>query len=209
MAQYTCKLLTDRGIRYVTYDNTIDQFISYAYTSTEDVARARCDGTMAEECEEEAERHIYDMRRLIIHRATKLISDLKLGQTLQPDDMVLLSGVHKFLEATVAPQQYVYPEISDEVIDSWIFELGLRQQFPDHNNEEILGDRALYPAIQEVRQRRDMPEFFDKPYKPPTEAQNKLTGRYLSQLAIIANIVGPNQNTPEEVVDKFYSKMKG
>ena len=42
----------------------------------------------------------------------------------------------------------------------------------------------------------------------PRVAQNKLAGRYVSQLALIANLVGPDKSTPEEVVARFYEFLQ-
>ncbi len=209
MSQYACKLLTDSGVKYVAFCDTIDQFISVVYASPEGVAQALGDGSSAEECEEAAELHVYDIRRQVIHEAAKLLSDLKLGKTLRVSEMVLLGGVLSFLEATVAPHQWDYLEISDEVIGAWISELGLRKKYPDYDNYDILADCAVYPAIQEAPQRRRIPQFFHEPRKRPSVSQNKLAGRYVSKLTLIANIVGPNKNTPEEVVERFYKKSKG
>ncbi len=208
MSQFACKLLTNNVIRYVGFCDTIDQFISPAFASPECVAKA-LGGVTAEECRETAERHVYDMRHEVIHEATKLLSDLKLGKTLKVAEMSLLSGVLNFLEATVAPHQWDYSEISVEVVGAWISELGLRRKYPDYDDYDILMDCAVYPAIQEAPQRRHIPHAFHGPRKRPLVSQNKLAGRYVSKLALIANIVGPEKNTPEEIVAKFYEKLKG
>ncbi len=208
MSQFACKLLTDSGVRYVAFCDAIDQFISPAFTSPECVARALGGGT-AEECQETAERHVYDMRREVIWEAAKLLSDLKLGKTLKVAEMTLLDRVLSFLYATVAPHQWDYPEISDEVVDGWISELGLRKKYPGYDDYDILTSCAVYPAIQEASQRCRIPNVFDEPRKRLWVSQNKLAGRYVSKLALIANIVGSDKNTPEEVVERFCKKLKG
>ncbi len=204
MSRYVCKLLTDRGLRYVVFCDTSDQFVSPTFATPEGVAIALDDGSTAEECLKAAERRVYDMRREVIHDATKLLADLKLGKTLRVKEMILLDGVLSFLKATVAPHQRSYPELSDEIINEWIVELGLRKKYPDYDNYDILNDCAVYPAIEEAPQRRRIPDSFREPRKRPTVSQNRLAGHYVSKLALIANIAGPGKATPEEVVERFY-----
>lgn len=210
MSCHVCKILTSRGDFYVGYDTVVDQFCTKVAHSLEEIVEILGDDLRT--CREEARKHVYDMRRTAIHNATRYISLLKLGKTLRVSEMAELGNFVKFLEATVAPHQWLshYPEIADTVIEGWVKELGLYDMFPGVVADEILHDKALYSAVYEAPLRRSHRSVFSRisPRRRPRVAEKKLAGRYLSQLALIANVAGPDKTPPEEIVNKYYDLLR-
>lgn len=206
MSQHACKILTDKGTFYVAYDTVIGQFVSLAFGSLENVSGAL--GRTAPESE--ADENTYDVRREAIHRLVHQLSRLKKGESLVSKKACELGNFYDFLHATVAPHQYNYRQTKKAVVKDWVDELCLRDQNPEWSewtDWEILTDGTLYPVFQDAQLKRKFGRVHQRERKRPTPEQNKIVGRYISRLAMIANIAGPGKSTPTEVIEKFYKKL--
>ncbi|HEY4511635.1 MAG TPA: hypothetical protein VJH55_02230 [Candidatus Paceibacterota bacterium] len=213
MSQYTCKLLTDDGVFYVAFCNTVDQFISKAFRKVSDVAhvlsRIFREPVSESDCRECANHHVFDMRREARYRALVLIEKLKRGEPLSNTEAAEMYRFHEFLAATVAPHQSGL-EKDVPKIESWIKGLGLRTKIPEiakYDWWEMMTDRACYPAFQIHRYR-------DRGYARDTETlaatlpeQRKLAGLYVGHMASVARLTGPRKQSPTKIVEKFRNKF--
>ena len=197
MGQFVCKLLTDDGEFCADYDTCIDQFITCA----------RRPSTDFEEHESVRVPSVFELQSAKLEKIDELISKLESGTSLNVTESVALDNFHDFLEGTVANQQYDYAEISDEIIESWVCELGLRNRFPSYSVWEIITDCGMYVAFQGKAMNARVPYKLRVRTKRPTVGQNKVAGRYLRALATIANVFGPNRTAPDKIVDRFYEQL--
>ncbi len=191
MSQYPCKILTDKGALYAIYCDTIDQFTTPAVHSTD--ARVGF--------EDAGGRHVFDLRTAVLDRVETLLAKLESGKSLTIAEACAVNKFEGFLKGTVADHQYAYEETSDQVLEGWVTELGLRKRFPDYEPRDIVTDRGIYPAFQDKAHRARFKHH--ELGQRPTASQNKIAARYLRALAAIANVFGPGRTMPDEIVNKF------
>ncbi len=209
MAQYPCRLITDKGTFYVQFCNTIDQFISPAVQKS---TTKLFDGLEEEDVRAESAHHIFDLRSEILERIEAAITKLESGKRLNKGEAVIVANFENFLEATVAEHQRDYDGLNDEVFEKWISELKLRKIFddPKYTPRDFVTDLGMYPAFQEKALRAMEKRPLDWMSKqPPKSSQNKIAGRYMRALATIANALGSNRNAPDDIVNSFYDQFFG
>ena len=197
MSQHECKILTDTGEFYATYDTTLDQFVTPAVIST--------DALMGfEECTTVGGKNVFDLRRATLEKIEALIVKLESGRSLTVPEAGMVENFERFLKGTVA-MAHDHPEISDKVVEDWARELGLTKRFPDHSPREIVTDCGMFPAFQKKATNARLPRQHRATHgSRPKVGQNKIAGRYVRAMANIANIFGPNRASPNEILDRFY-----
>jgi hypothetical protein len=203
MSRYICKIVTNIGACYAVYESVDDQFVTRPSSLR---LCARYLSYSPDKARTEAERNVFDLRSNILNHISECISLLESGKTLTDEDAVIVSRFYDFLQATVAPQQYKYEEAEELVVNSWIKELKLMDQFPECEDWwEMVSDHGIYSAFQNAAHVQKFPVL--ERYPPPTEQQNILAGRYLRALAKIANILGDQRSAITEVMIRFYQKL--
>jgi hypothetical protein len=206
MATYACKVLTDRGIAYVAYNTVVDQFVTAPLSSATALAEEL--GETAADWQASADAHVFNMWPRSLDRIALCLYRLRRGEHLSDEDACLVEKLYRFLQATVAPQQYNYPEIDDDILNGWIDELGLRKgRYAEWDAYEITHDGCLYRVIHDVALARKF-KSHERNLKRPSVAQRKLTGRYLTKLAQIRNLLGPGRPSPIKVVNDCFEMSK-
>lgn len=200
MSSFVMKLLTSDGPFYVGYDTVIDQFVTCAYPK-QIGAVEKIDGEIIDE-KDFGFKETIDLRRETIHEFTRCLAKLKVGENLNESEACEMYRYERFFKATIATHQYKYPEL-DAQIRAWADELGLSRCFPNDDEWELISDHGMFPVFQDLT--HHVQDKMERWSEPPSPEQNKLVGRYLSQLALMANIAGPGRDSPAQIVDKFYS----
>ena len=118
----------------------------------------------------------------------------------------------RFLRATVAPHQRDFRFLSDELLERWVQELGLRSgRMAEWQTDEIVHDGALWPAVNRPCSELKYPGMSDQYREPivsPTKEQNILAGRYLRTLAYVGRLIGPDRMSPEEIAAAWQGKNR-
>ena len=213
-----CKLVCDEGTFYLAYNSTVDTFTTRPFkTAAEFAAFAAKNLTVfADEKLSIAEwekmarntKDVYTMTRETRHQATFILSKMKRGELITDDEAMVIHEFWRFLQATVADHQHEYKEVSPDVINRWIDELEMRSQFPKNFDYEDILDCAKWSSFQKVGNRRRFPRTTTLGEEKESTPQqlNKLAGRYVSALALIAKIVGQGKSPPLEIVNTFLDK---
>jgi len=213
---------------------------------------------------------IYTVTKKTIHKAVSLLEEMKRGKSLSKDEACELYNFWKFLDLTVGDPPHNHAKKSIKIVNRWIDELNIREDFirksameelsllvknknlkldkipaiPKSINSKLgstelltvnesdqlknllnlsdittecsedsewdwadILDHAKYTSFGAHYFNRLYPETHSEPEQRSTsEKCNKLAGRYVSSLAIIAKIVGPEKHTPEEIVEYFRYK---
>lgn len=199
----------------MVFASTPDQFVSPAFEDPLRLAEfASQDPILGEEGKEAwaaaaaQATYTYDLRRAAIHNCIVSLAELKRGKSLNDDQACDLHNFSEFLTATVAPQQFHYPEIDENIIQKWISELGLSLLYPSkYDWQDILGN-VQSVAFYNAWAKRNLGFVIDKPAASATPEQNQLAGRYLSALCMLAEIAGPRKKTPAVIIQRFYEKYR-
>lgn len=199
------KIVTDAEVLYVLYCHGSDRFQSKAYSTPEEVAREamRLDlGSTLKDWEDMARntRIVHNLKRDNIHAAILLCSKLKLGHVLTVEEARVMQGFERFLEALVKHNIDCYEKLNEYMtrtvqslkcapVDEW-------------GDATWCATRSCYG--DEFRDKiRTMPAK-----KISTVRKRKCAGRYVSKLALLARIAGPNKLSAHEMVDRFRAYPK-
>lgn len=213
MSTFSCSIIFDGGKSYSVINSTVNQFIMPAFMSIDNFAKFanRC---VDEEYSEEQWRasaqkatRVYNLTKEKIHEATWYLSRMKRGESLSEDEACSLYEFWDFLRLTVADHQYEYDSLSKKVVDRWISELGMREQYPERWDYWDVLDCAMYESFQKLHSNRMYPDSkinIGENERSTPEQLNKLAGRYISAMALIAKIAGPVRRTIPEIVWHFF-----
>lgn len=196
------KVLTGEGVAFVAYQTVIDQFVTSALPSA--LALAEEIGEDVEYCSTFSPAQIFNFWPRSLDRIALCLYRLRSGEPLKDDDACLLDKFHSFLRATIAHHQYVYLEIADNILEGWIDELGLRKgRYADWDAHDIAHDGCMFRVIHDAALARRY-HSCKRNLKPTSVAQRKMTGRYLTKLAQISNLLGPGRTSPIKVIDDCF-----
>jgi len=200
MSRFVIKLLTAQGPFYAAYETVVDQFVSCAYSAQIDAAQVIGEDLIGEE--DFGFKNTIDLRPESINEFTRCLAKLKVGESLSESEACEMYRYERFFKGTIATHQYDYPEL-DAQIRAWAEELNLNKKFPDDDEWKLITDHGMFPVFQDLA--HHVWDKMDRFADPPTPEQNKIVGRYLSKLALMAKIAGPDKDAPAEIVDKFYA----
>lgn len=217
MSTFPCKIISEHGVFFALINDTADQFVSPAFASIANLAfyaNESYDTTSIVEWFDFAENTacVYQLKRLAIFKAVACLAKMKTGRGLTDNEARSLYEFHSFLRLTVADHQYDYDEISKEVVEKWIDELKIRQEyFTEENHESIdywdILDSAMWKTFQERGNNlKHVTSDNAKDSRSNLEKLNKLVGRYISRMAIIAKIAGTGKRTLTDIINHFRYK---
>lgn len=199
------KLATENGPRYPAYKGEYDFFITPAYADIKYAAQAL--GWTVKLAREDAAKYVIDMRRTAIEGFERTIALLEAGRSLSDREAFLADSMYDFLHATVAPHQRDFPFLSNELMERWVIELGLRtDSVCNQSARDIAHDHALYNAVHRPCLDIKYPDLSYLPRVAPTEGENVFVGRYLRSLAHVAKLIGPDHIPPENIVAAWVGK---
>lgn len=196
------KIVTDTEVFYVLFEHGSGQFNSKAYDTAEEVAAEAIRLNLGDTYEAwfEAARNtsiIHNARRFNIFDAVSFCSQLKLGNALAPEQARVVQGFFRFLYALVEHHGESYEEL-DAQMKSCIKKLRLK--LDENGDWQDLVYQATDVTFGET--------YRDKVRTKPSEKistirKRKLAGLYVSKLAMIARIAGPNRLSVTEMIDQF------
>ena len=203
-------LLTANGPRYAAFHSERDYFITPACVDIKHAAAAFA--WTIEFSRENAAQYVLDVRPAAVERMEHGLLRLEQGQSLSAADALVVDCMYQFLHATVAPHQRDFRFLSDELLERWVQELGVRtSRMSDWNTHCVVHDGALWHAIHRPCSELKYPDMDDKyrgPREAPTRGQNVLTGRYLRTLAYIGKLIGPGRMSPDDIVAAWQGKNR-
>lgn len=210
MSTWACKLITNEGEFFLAFNSTVNQFVSPPFSTPVELGKyaAKEWKELSADWRKSARttKDVYRMTKDERHRGTYLLAKMKRGEPLTDDEACEVYEFWRFLRATVADHQHDYKGTSQKVVDGWIAELGMRDQFPENWDYWDILDHASWESFQKTHHFRaypDAPRLDDGTTRSTPEQCAKLVGRYVSVLAMIARIAGPKKRTPVEIVNAF------
>ena len=206
MGRCLAMLTTDKGIFFSVFDSTADQFRSPCRpTLDEAIADAvRLYPSISEEGWKSdgvgSSLVSYMLTRERIEEVLRLIATLLEGVSIGEEEALKVANLRRFLiyAASVSSDHPGLANLIEE-IDA----LGLRPEGRD--DEDVRGDvldQAQYRAYAAADERRRFIVDPSEPVPVPSEADNRLVGRYLTRLFAIAGITGDHPISPVEMIDR-------
>jgi len=209
MSTYPCKLVTEQGVSFVCFNDTVDQFVSFVASSPQALGVMMAtrdqyeDSPSVEEWSDYASksRHVHLMTRDAIVAGMDAVTQLMTGyRDLTSEECLAIRNLDQFLKATVAPHQSL-------LANNVIREIGIRIGFPFRMSPWDEIDSAQWRSHQYGVYSADEQRSLGSLPSKATHHQMRLAGMYIYDQMERVRLIGAGHQTPEQVVNYCFLRL--